>query len=182
MRKPRAARTSRSTVPCAASSDRVSSSPMRPFARSLPMQLMRAREDEGKKLAAVQADARKRKDAETARAELERQQAEKRAQAMLAQQKSEERKLLSRDDLTRNAAAQRQQLERFLDFSQAKLVDKSHDRHAPDEQSPDRFFRQFGTPQRTPDAQPAQAPLQTVPRENALRRSPDQRVTLRADD
>src|SRR5437762_11711484 len=44
MRKPRAARTGRSTVPCAASTDRVSSSPMRPFARSLPMQLMRARE------------------------------------------------------------------------------------------------------------------------------------------
>jgi serine protease Do len=29
---------------------------------------------------------------------------------------------------------------------QAKVVDKSHDRHAPDEQSPDRFFRQFSAP------------------------------------
>jgi tyrosyl-tRNA synthetase len=37
--------------------------------------------------------------------------------------KTEERKLMSREDLMRNVAAQRKQLERFLDFSQAKLVD-----------------------------------------------------------
>jgi serine protease Do len=35
---------------------------------------------------------------------------------------------------------------------QAKVVDNSHDQRAPDESS-DRFFRQFGAPQRTPDAQ-----------------------------
>jgi serine protease Do len=36
---------------------------------------------------------------------------------------------------------------------QTKVVDNSHDQRAPDEASPDRFFRQFGAPQRPPDAQ-----------------------------
>jgi tyrosyl-tRNA synthetase len=39
--------------------------------------------------------------------------------------KSEERKLLSRDDIGRNVAGIRKQLERLLDFSTAKLVDNA---------------------------------------------------------
>jgi tyrosyl-tRNA synthetase len=37
--------------------------------------------------------------------------------------KTEERKLMSREDIERNVAGLRKQLERFLDFSRAKLVD-----------------------------------------------------------